>query len=69
MDVQLNKNEYPCKVLHCDTVTQVKHKCLSAIYKNMPASQQPTADEIDLGNLGDFLLNFENYVRVFYYYS
>ncbi|KAL5013522.1 hypothetical protein ScPMuIL_007792 [Solemya velum] len=48
LDVQLNKNEYPCKVLHCDTVTQVKHKCLSAIYKNMPASQQPTADEIDL---------------------
>lgn len=33
------KQEYECKVLDCDTITQVKTKCLSQIYVNRPATQ------------------------------
>ncbi|XP_052780110.1 plexin-B2-like isoform X2 [Mya arenaria] len=32
---------YPCKALDCDTVNQVKAKCLDQIYVNYPASQLP----------------------------
>ncbi|KAL3194092.1 hypothetical protein MRX96_016237 [Rhipicephalus microplus] len=49
-------NETPVKVLDCDTVSQVKDKGLDAIYKNMPSSQRPNKDDLDLewrtGNSG-----------------
>lgn len=42
--------EVPVKVLNCDTVTQVKDKLLDAVYKGIPYSQRPQADDMDLGN-------------------
>lgn len=41
--------EVPVKVLNCDTVTQVKDKLLDAVYKGIPYSQRPQADDMDLG--------------------
>lgn len=43
--------EVPVKVLNCDTVTQVKDKLLDAVYKGIPFSQRPQADDMDLGKL------------------
>uniref|UniRef100_A0A8B9LM96 Plexin A3 n=1 Tax=Astyanax mexicanus TaxID=7994 RepID=A0A8B9LM96_ASTMX len=40
--------EVPVKVLNCDTVTQVKDKLLDAVYKGIPYSQRPQADDMDL---------------------
>lgn len=37
------------KVLDCDTIGQVKEKCLETIYKNIPSSQRPRKDDLDLG--------------------
>lgn len=42
--------EVPVKVLNCDTVTQVKDKLLDAVFKGIPFSQRPQADDMDLGN-------------------
>lgn len=42
--------EVPVKVLNCDTVTQAKDKLLDAVYKGIPFSQRPQADDMDLGN-------------------
>ncbi|XP_016996293.1 plexin-A2 isoform X1 [Drosophila takahashii] len=36
------------KVLDCDTIGQVKEKCLETIYKNIPSSQRPRKDDLDL---------------------
>ena len=38
-----------CKVLDCDTVSQVKSKILDALYKNTPFSMRPSIHEVDLG--------------------
>ncbi|KAF0036067.1 hypothetical protein F2P81_011379 [Scophthalmus maximus] len=43
--------EVPVKVLNCDTVTQVKDKLLDAVYKGIPFSQRPQADDMDLESL------------------
>ncbi|XP_029993949.1 B-cell receptor-associated protein 31-like [Sphaeramia orbicularis] len=43
--------EVPVKVLNCDTVTQVKDKLLDAVYKGIPFSQRPQADDMDLGKM------------------
>ncbi|MBN3323605.1 PLXA3 protein, partial [Atractosteus spatula] len=40
--------EIPVKVLNCDTVTQVKDKLLDAVYKGIPYSQRPQAEDMDL---------------------
>lgn len=37
------------KVLDCDTIGQVKEKCLETIYRNIPSSQRPRKDDLDLG--------------------
>ena len=37
-----------CRVLNCDTISQVKSKILDTIYKNVPFSQRPSINEIDL---------------------
>lgn len=37
-----------CRVIDCDTITQVKNKILDTIYKNVPISQRPAAAEVDL---------------------
>ncbi|XP_030748718.1 plexin-B isoform X2 [Sitophilus oryzae] len=37
-----------CKVLDCDTVSQVKSKILDALFKNTPFSLRPSIHEVDL---------------------
>ncbi|XP_066586668.1 plexin-B [Prorops nasuta] len=37
-----------CKVLDCDTISQVKSKILDALYKNTPFSLRPSVYEVDL---------------------
>lgn len=39
----------PVKVLNCDTVTQVKEKLLDAVYRGVPYSQRPRAEDMELG--------------------
>ncbi|XP_061640873.1 plexin-A2-like isoform X2 [Phyllopteryx taeniolatus] len=43
-----NSPEIAVKALNCDTITQVKEKILDAVYKNMPCSQRPRANNMDL---------------------
>lgn len=38
-----------CKVLDCDTISQVKSKILDALYKNTPFSMRPSIHDVDLG--------------------
>ncbi len=40
--------ETPVRVLDCDTITQVKEKCLDAIYRTTPYSHRPCANDLDL---------------------
>uniref|UniRef100_A0AAY4DKL1 Sema domain-containing protein n=1 Tax=Denticeps clupeoides TaxID=299321 RepID=A0AAY4DKL1_9TELE len=40
--------EIPVKVINCDTITQVKDKLLDAVYKGIPYSQRPQAEDMDL---------------------
>ena len=43
LNIDLNGNsdeKIPVSVLDCDTITQVKQKCITAIYKNKPAQTQ-----------------------------
>lgn len=37
-----------CKVLDCDTISQVKSKILDALFKNTPFSMRPSVHEVDL---------------------
>ncbi|XP_062544839.1 plexin-B isoform X1 [Armigeres subalbatus] len=37
-----------CKVLDCDTITQVKSKILDALFKNTPFSMRPSVHDLDL---------------------
>ncbi|KRZ39430.1 Plexin-A4, partial [Trichinella pseudospiralis] len=41
-------SEVAVRVLDCDTITQVKEKCLDAIYRTTPYSRRPSALELDL---------------------
>ena len=43
--------QVPVKVLNCDSVTQAKDKLLDAVYKGVPYSQRPKAEDMDLGDL------------------
>lgn len=43
-----NTENVPVKVLTCDTIGQVKEKCLDTIYRNTPWSQRPRRDDLDL---------------------
>lgn len=38
-----------CKVLDCDTISQVKSKILDALFKNTPFTLRPSIHEVDLG--------------------
>ncbi|CAG2203344.1 PLXNB [Mytilus edulis] len=64
LQIDLNGNSdqhYPVKVLDCDTISQVKQKCCSQIYKNKPASEIPHINELSLechgGRAGKLTLN------------
>lgn len=37
------------RVMNTDTICQVKEKILEAFYKNLPFSQWPSAEDVDLG--------------------
>jgi len=41
---------FPCKALDCDTITQVKAKCIDQIYVNFAASKLPM--DVSMLNLG-----------------
>lgn len=41
--------QVPVKVLNCDSITQAKDKLLDAVYKGIPYSQRPKAEDMDLG--------------------
>ncbi|XP_063806547.1 plexin-A3 [Pseudophryne corroboree] len=43
-----NGTEIPVKVINCDTVTQTKDKLLDAVYKGIPYTQRPKAEDMDL---------------------
>lgn len=43
-----NTENIPVKVLDCDTIGQVKEKCLDTIYRAIPWSQRPRRDDLDL---------------------
>lgn len=45
-----------CKVLDCDTISQVKLKILDALYKNTQFSLRPSIHDVDLGKtaISDF---------------
>ncbi|XP_071081824.1 plexin-A1-like isoform X2 [Haliotis cracherodii] len=66
LKVQINGGEFAttCAVLQCDTITQVKAKCLGVIYKKDPASVRPRSADIDLqwlsGNQGKLILKEED---------
>lgn len=38
-----------CRVLNCDTITQVKSKIFDTLYRNAPYSSRPSIHEFDLG--------------------
>ena len=56
--------ETPTKVLDVDTVSQVKEKALESIYKNVPFSQRPAKEDLDLewrtGQSGRLILSDED---------
>lgn len=51
---QLN-DKIHCKVLNCDTISQVKSKILDAVYKNTAFSLRPSIYDVDLGKNGYLL--------------
>ncbi|KAK2821006.1 hypothetical protein Q5P01_023965 [Channa striata] len=58
----------PCKVLDCDTITQVKEKLLDQVYKGTSFSHRPHADSLDLewrsGVAGHLILSDEDLTSV-----
>uniref|UniRef100_G3TZM2 Plexin-A3 n=1 Tax=Loxodonta africana TaxID=9785 RepID=G3TZM2_LOXAF len=40
--------QVPVKVLNCDSITQTKDKLLDTVYKGVPYSQRPRAEDMDL---------------------
>ena len=62
--IPTNTENVPVKVLDCDTIGQVKEKCLDTIYRAIPWSQRPRRDDLDLewrtGNNGRVTLYDED---------
>ncbi|XP_030756374.1 plexin-A4 [Sitophilus oryzae] len=46
--LDINTENVPVKVLDCDTISQVKEKCLDTIYRATPYSQRPKKEDLDL---------------------
>lgn len=57
-------SETATKVLDCDTISQVKEKALDTIYKNVPHTQRPIKEDLDLewrtGQTGRLILSDED---------
>ncbi|KAM8933351.1 plexin-A3 [Pelodytes ibericus] len=47
-DSENGSSEVAVKVINCDTVTQTKDKLLDAMYKGVPYTQRPRAEDMDL---------------------
>lgn len=64
MQEEVLEEKIQCKVLSCDTISQVKSKILDSLYKNTPHSMRPNIHEIDLewrhGRGGHLILNDED---------
>lgn len=58
----------PIKVLGCDTIGQVKEKCLDTIFRAIPWSQRPKRDDVDLewraGQARVFLFDEDSTARI-----
>ncbi|XP_025107783.1 plexin-B-like [Pomacea canaliculata] len=48
LNVEHRTEMVQCRVLDCDTITQVKEKILDHLYKNIPYSQRPCLDDTEL---------------------
>ena len=48
VDAEHSGQDYPVKVLDCDSITQVKEKALDVIYRNTPFSRRPRPENLDL---------------------
>uniref|UniRef100_A0A915HNN0 Uncharacterized protein n=1 Tax=Romanomermis culicivorax TaxID=13658 RepID=A0A915HNN0_ROMCU len=48
VETSAGSTETPVRVFDCDTITQVKEKCLDAIFKTTPYSRRPSPQEVDL---------------------
>ncbi|XP_063422333.1 plexin-B-like [Mytilus trossulus] len=48
LNVEFEGKQYKCRCLDCDTITQAKEKMLDVIYRNMPYSTRPAAEDLDL---------------------
>ncbi|KAL1398190.1 hypothetical protein pipiens_002420 [Culex pipiens pipiens] len=46
--IPTNTENIPVKVLDCDSIGQVKEKCLDTIYKAIPWGQRPRKEDLDL---------------------
>lgn len=46
------------RVMNTDTICQVKEKIIEAFYKNLPFSQWPRAEDVDLGKRTFWLIIF-----------
>lgn len=56
--VPTHTENIPVKVLDCDTISQVKEKCLDTIYRAIPWGQRPRRDDLDLGENNNFFFYF-----------
>ncbi|CAC5406679.1 PLXNA [Mytilus coruscus] len=48
LNVEYEGKKYKCRCLDCDTITQAKDKMLDVIYRNIPYSTRPAAEDLDL---------------------
>lgn len=46
-----NSAQVPVKVLNCGIITQAKDKMLDTVYKGIPYSRCPKAEDMDLGKV------------------
>lgn len=49
INVEYDGKKHKCRVLDCDTITQAKEKMLDSIFRYVPYSQRPLAQDLDLG--------------------
>lgn len=47
------------KALDCDTISQVKEKCLDTIYRAIPWGQRPRRDDLDLGKFLEVSMSYK----------
>lgn len=48
LNVEYEGKRYKCRCLDCDTISQAKEKMLDSIYRNIPYTTRPAAEDLDL---------------------